>query len=202
MLIIGLCGGSGSGKSIVAEYFSKYNVPSIDADAVYRDLLYPGSDLMKKLIAEFGSDIANEDGKLDRKRLSEIVFSDSGRLAALPKLNAITHTAIISETEKRILKLGSLGHKAVIFDAPQLFESNFDKKCDLIIGVGADSEIRLKRIMERDGISKEAAMRRIGSQLDDDYIRERSDYFLMNNTSKEDLFANLSEIKDIILKEI
>ena len=197
--IIGLCGGSGSGKGAVSHAFSSLGIPSIDADAVYRDLTAKGSPLLETLKNEFGADIITDDGELDRKRLSALVFSESGRSKLLPVLNSITHSAVIAETLRRIESLRESGVPAVIFDAPQLFESGFDKSCDVIIAVIADKEKRIERIIKRDMISRERALARIDSQLSDQYLIERSHYTIINNGSEDDLKKEVVFVAEKIL---
>lgn len=197
MLIIGLCGGSGSGKGTVAELFLKHGIPSIDADAVYRELTARGAQLLNMLSDEFGADILSENGELDRKKLSSIVFSNPEKLRLL---NSITHSEIIKETERRIKKYESEGFSAVIFDAPLLFESGFDQKCDVIISVTAPIELRIERLVSRDGINAEAARKRISSQLSDGYLREHSDYVIENSGDIFELKEKTDKLVKIILK--
>ena len=202
MYIIGLCGTSGSGKGLVSQYFNSQGIPAIDADAVYRELLYPNSPLIKELSAEFGADIITKDGELDRIKLSGIVFSQNGRKTALPRLNAIAHRAIIAEVERKISDLEERGCAAVIFDAPQLFESGFDKQCDYIIGVGASESVRLMRIMRRDGISEADALGRIRSQLCDSFFEKNCDVFVHNNGTEAEFFEKIKSIYMNIKGEI
>lgn len=200
MLIIGLCGGSGSGKGTVAQRFERYNIPSIDADLVYRELLENKGELLFELREAFGESILDERGMLDRKRLSEIVFSAEHKDECLPMLNRITHSAVIAETERRIEILKDTGVPAVIFDAPLLFESGFDKRCDTIIAVLADTETRLNRIMARDSITREFALARISVQLPDSFLEERADHIIVNNGSLAELDAQVSAIAEKIFE--
>lgn len=180
MLIIGLCGGSGSGKGTVSAFFAKKGIPSIDTDLVYRDLTSSRTQLVMDLASEFGNDIISKSGSLDRKALAGKVFSDKSGLL-LSRLNKITHTSILDETEKRISLFEKQSFNAVIVDAPLLFESKFDEKCDLIIAVIADKDSRIERIVQRDGIDKNAAIRRIDSQISDEVLKQRVDYVIENN---------------------
>ena len=202
MYIIGLSGTTGSGKSEACRIFANLGFPIIDADAVYRDLLYPSSPLINKLSAEFGKAIVDENGGLNRAALADIVFSVDGRHTHLPRLNAITHTAILEETEKRITELEKNGYRYVIFDAPQLFESGFDKKCDTVVVVIANVEIRLQRIMERDGITEQKAMARINSQLSDKQLTSMADHTIINNGTRDELQESVAVVAKKIFNEV
>lgn len=197
MIIIGLCGGSGAGKGTVDNCFFKHGIPSIDTDAVYRELTVRGSYLLNILSEAFGKDILNERGELDRKKLSALVFSDPAKHKLL---NSITHSEILNEAERRIRKYESEGYPAVICDAPLLFESGFDKKCDIIIAVTAPLDVRIERLVRRDGISPEAARQRILSQLPDEYLEKHSDFVINNNGDLANVQAQIDSLVKIILK--
>ncbi len=201
MITIGLCGGSGSGKGAVCKLFEPYNIPAIDADKVYSDLIRPGSELLSKLVTQFGSSILSNRGELNRKSLSDIVFADSSGEQLL-KLNSITHSSIIKEAAKMIAVHKANGARAVIFDAPLLFESGFDKKCDVTIAVIANRTLRAKRIIERDRITENEAYKRICAQSSDDFLKEHADYIIINNGSIEDLRKEVSSIAEKILTEV
>ena len=199
MTVIGLCGGSGSGKGTVARFFEGYGIPSIDADAVYRDITVPGGELIEKLALTFGTAILDENGGLNRAALAKIVF-DPANKTELDKLNKITHEFVIRETVRRINAFESEGYEFVIFDAPLLFESGFNEKCGIIVSVVADKNVRIKRITARDGITPERAEARIASQLSDEYLIERSDFVIYNNGSEQELSAQVASIANKILK--
>ena len=192
--IVGLCGGSGSGKGTVAKLFSEYGIPSVDTDAVYHEITSSPSPCLDALVLEFGKTILSLDGALDRKKLSSIVFFGEDSENKRKKLNTIAHKYVLDKT-REILSLYELGGaKAALVDAPLLFESCFDRECDLIISVVADKDVRIKRIIHRDGIDENGAKRRIDSQLTDEYLKAKSDFVIENS-------GNLLELKDKI-KEI
>ncbi len=202
MIIIGLCGNSGSGKSTVCKIFSKYGIPSIDADMVYRELTTPNAKLTKKLSERFGNEILNDDLSLNRRALSKIVFSDDS-CELLKELNKITHSSVIEETKKRIGALAENGENAVIFDAPLLFESGFDKECDLIISVCADREEKINRIIMRDNVTREMAVKRIEAQLSEDFLKQNSDFVINSGENYPDAEIQIKEIiKNIFNNEV
>lgn len=197
MLIIGLCGGTGSGKGTVADLFKIYAVPSIDSDKLYHELTGRNCPLTLKLAEIFGESVIGADGSLNRKALSSIVFAP-GNENALQTLNSVTHRAIIEESEKIIDKHRASGAPAVIFDAPLLFESGFNEKCDVIVSVIADDRLRMARIMRRDSIDEQMARRRIQSQKSNEFLIRNSDYVIINNGD----FTALKDEVDRVAKNI
>ena len=164
MKIIGLCGGSGSGKGAVARIFSSFGILHIDTDRVYHEITSHPSECLDALVAEFGIEIA-PDGALDRARLREIVFSEPSSNEKLRRLNRISHKFVIAEIELLIENYKANGAKGVLIDAPLLFESGLDGRCEKVIAVTASKEVRIARIMLRDGITLDAARKRISAQL-------------------------------------
>lgn len=177
--ILGLTGGSGSGKGYVAHKFEKFGIYSIDTDLVYREISIPGTQCLDELTRRFGEKILAPDGRLDRRALAPIVFSDGEKLS---ELNRITHKYILAETRRRIDIERGKGAYAVIIDAPVLFESRFNVYCDYTIGVLCDTETRLNRIIERDGITEEAALQRISSQKPNRFFIDRCDFLIYNGS--------------------
>ncbi len=197
--IVGLCGGSGSGKGTVAEIFSVFGIPSVDTDRVYHELTVKKTPCLDALVEEFGENILAENGSLDRKKLAEIVFSEGAGGVKRQALNKITHKFVLDTTRDILKEYESLGVTCALVDAPLLFESGFDKECDYIIAVVADTDVRIKRIMERDGISENAATLRIKTQLPDSYLVSRSDFIVNNGTSLDELEKQVSEIANKLL---
>jgi len=199
MKIIGLTGGSGAGKSLVCEAFLKFNIKSIDTDKISREVVADkSSECLRELAENFSRDILKENGELDRKKLADIAFSSKENHA---ELNKITHKYILNECKGIILDTQNSGAKSVIIDAPMLFESGFDKNCDVIISVIADSDKRIKRITKRDSITKEQAELRIKNQKSDGFFIENSDFVIYNNSSYDDIYIQVSKINNIIFEE-
>ena len=199
MKVIGLCGGSGSGKGVVSSFFAHRGIPAIDTDAVYRELVSGDTPCTRALSDEFGKEIISIDGSVNRALLAKIVFTGENCDYKLKKLNSITHKFILDETRKRLSSFKAKGYLAAIVDAPVLFESGFDKECDLVISVVADSSIRVNRIIARDNINVEAAMARITKQLSNDELIVRSNFVIENNSDLQSLEKKVNEIADLIL---
>ena len=201
MKVIGLTGPSGSGKTLFCRLAESFGVRSINADEVYHQLLVPPSPCLDEIVSAFGNNILNTDGRLDRQKLGGIVFSDSERLS---RLNEITHKFVKSEFRIIIHDMMLQNEKAVIVDAPTLFESGFDKECDVTLCLLSDINSRRQRIIDRDGISGERAEKRISAQHEDSFYISRSDYVIKNNGSEEDLKNNITSFLqsiNVITKE-
>ena len=194
MLTVGLTGPTGAGKGTVASLFARYGVPSIDTDAVYHSLVNRPSSLVDRLASEFGKEILTVDGALDRKKLAPIVFSDKSKLETL---NAITHSAVIEETERIIAEISATGAKAVTVQVPLMFESGYDKKCDTVVCVVAATDVRVSRICKRDGCTEEIAKNRIKNQKEIDFYIANSDEKVYNNG-----YENIEEQILPILKKL
>lgn len=177
MLIIGLTGQTGAGKSTVSEILEKYGCYHIDADKVAHEILENDKEVQKKLKERFGEDITDKSGKIDRKILAARAFADKDSTLAL---NAITHPAVNNEIQNIILKQKEYGTKAVIIDAIALFESGEAKICDYTVAVTAPREIRLERITARDKISVSRANERINAQKDESFFTLNADYIINN----------------------
>ncbi|HEX2939112.1 MAG TPA: dephospho-CoA kinase [Ruminiclostridium sp.] len=190
MFVLGVTGPSGAGKSLAAQHFIKLGFAHIDADKSARVVVGPGSSCLSQLAREFGKEIINADGSLDRKKLASLAFS-GGRV---DDLNRITHPFILEEIKSELNKLAESGVSYTVLDAPTLFESGSDKFCDRIMSVLANKELRIKRIMNRDGISFEKAAERVGAQPDDEFYKDRSDFVVSSDSGEKELFAGVEQV--------
>ena len=196
MIIIGLCGRSGSGKSTVGNYLKNVGFDYIDSDLIAREVVAPSSPCLNELVNSFGEKILLENGELNRSVLRDISFSSPDKLATLTK---ITHYYILKEIDSRIQSFKRKNSRAVIIDAPLLFEANLDKKCDKIIAVIADKEICLARIMSRDNLSPEAAEKRLSSQKSNEFLIANADCIIENNTTKDELISKIETVIDKVI---
>lgn len=180
MLRIGLTGPTGAGKGTAAKSFLRHGIPSIDTDKVYHDLLIPPSACLDELVRRFGEGILAPDGSLDRRALAVRVF-DEGDERDHDDLNHITHRYVLDMVRACCAGLEKAGVRAVLVDAPLLYESGFDRECDYVLAVLADRNVRKTRIMARDGLTSEAADSRMNAQQPDDFFTSRADAVLYNN---------------------
>lgn len=190
MLIIGVTGGSGSGKSKLCESLAKLGVYVIDADIVSRKILERGSPALDEVVNSFGKAILHPNGSLNRKKLGNIVFSNPNKLDLL---NKITHKHIIASI---MYELRKKNPEVAAIDAAVLFESGMDKMCDFIVTVSADLELRVKRIILRDEIDEKSARLRINAQNGDEFYMSKSNYVVEN---KENLDMDMVALE--ILKK-
>lgn len=195
MRIIGLTGGSGTGKGTFAALLRDKGAGWVDADAVYRRLCAENREMLHELDTAFGG-VLDETGALDRKKLASIVFADPDKLKML---NGITLPYIRAASLDEMRAQGDCPF--VLYDAPTLYEVGADDLCERIIGVLADTEVRIKRIMARDGLDETAARARIGAQPDADFYRARCDYIVENNGGIADLQQQADAIFENLAKE-
>ncbi len=170
--VIGLTGATGSGKSTAALTAKAWGCYVIDADQVAREALAKGSACLKALAEVFGQDILNEDGTCRRRVLAQRAFADKQQTE---RLNRLTHPWIIRRIEEYIEVYRQKGDGWILLDAPLLYESGGDRLCDKVIAMTAPQEIRLERIQQRDGLTREEALQRMRAQPEDTFYTSRAD---------------------------
>lgn len=185
MTVIGLTGGTGSGKTSALYALRSLGAEIIDCDELYHELLETNDALTAEIGARFEGVVT--DGKLDRRALGRIVFANE---KALAELNAITHGFVRDEVAARLKKWSDEGKKLAAVDAIALFESRIGELCDWVVGITAPPDVRVKRITARDGVSEESARLRIAAQKPDSWFEERCDYVLKNDGGTAEEFEN------------
>lgn len=195
IMVVGLTGQTGAGKSTVSKIFEENGFSIINADIVARQVVEKGTPCLNELAEFFGKDVLKSDGTLDRSRLAEIVFSDKAKLETL---DTIIYPYITGEILRQIRRFSSTGHKFILLDAPTLFESRADDFCEIIISVLADADIRENRIVKRDGLTHEQAIHRMNSQLDEEFFITHSDYIIHNNDDLDKVNRISKEVSDKI----
>ena len=195
VMVVGLTGQTGAGKSTVSKVFSANGFAVINADLIARTVVEPGTNCIAEIEDFFGSEIINPDKTLNRKLLASIVFSDKTKLETL---NTIIYPYITDEILRQINRYSKNGEKLILLDAPTLFESRADDFCEIIISVLAEPELRKKRIIIRDNLTSEQAQKRMNSQLDEDFFVSHSDYIIQNNGNIDSVNEMAKEISDKI----
>ena len=189
MKVIGLTGGTGSGKSTVAAYLEKKGCIIIDADKISRDLTKPGGEALEPIRRRFGADVFFEDGSLDRKKLGGIVLSDDAKLRSLEEITTDIVIKKILEKVEHLKKNGFNG--TVILDAPLLFECGMKDCTDENWLVTCDLENRIQRLIDRDGISRQSILDRMANQLSDEQKRMMADRVIENSGSLTELYSRI-----------
>lgn len=197
MKILGLTGGSGTGKSAACTAFARLGCGVIDADATYRTLCDTCEPMLKEIQNVFG-DVFSTEGKLDRKKLGAIVFADAQKLQ---QLNAITHPYIRQAARDAFAAYNKRGCLLCIYDAPVLFEGQMETLCDKTCAVLAARNTRIARIVARDAITEEYAALRIDAQKDDAFYRERCDYVVQNDADLDTLYTQVRKIYEDMVRK-
>lgn len=198
MIVIGLTGGIGTGKSTVSDYLKEKGCFIIDADALSREMTKKGKPAIKEIAIAFGNQLIDEDGNLDRKALGKIVFNDKKKL---DMLQAIITNKVVECVEKSISTMKTENYSGiVVIDAPLLFECGMEHMSDENWLVTANLDVRLERVKKRDGLSEEEIISRINNQMSQEDKEKKSNCVLNNSGSLGELYSqidkNLERIQD------
>ena len=199
MLIVGLTGGIGAGKSSVARLLAGHGAAVVDVDALGREIIAPGGSAVQAVLERFGSDLAGPDGGIDRPALASIVFNDHDELAAL---NEISHPAINELLDERIESIGEAGATdVVVLDMAVLTESTLGRNTrfpyEIVVTVEAPPDIRLERLIER-GMTSDDAKARLASQATDEQRRDVSNFVIGNGGGSDELADATTKLWDAL----
>ncbi len=192
-MISGLTGMSGAGKSTVCKVFAENGFDVIDCDLSAREVVLPGKPALTELGERLSPELIKNDGTLDRRMTSELIFHDSEKRALF---NKIIYPYITYNISEKVRNSGTL----VLLDAPTLFEAQLDFMCDIIVSVVADIETCVERITRRDNIPAELARARLSSQHDAEFYRTRSGFCIENNDTELELRAISERISQEIIR--
>jgi dephospho-CoA kinase len=191
MLNVALTGNIAAGKSAVAELFRRWGATVLDADAIVREVQAPGGPVMRQIVDRFGAAVVRPDGSLDRAGLRRIVMADAGAREALER---IVHPAVYARRAELAAEAAARGDRIVVSDIPLLFESGDAGAFDAVVLVDAPEPVRLRRLMERRGLSETEAWGMIRAQLPASAKRARSDYVIDNDGDLAALKRAASEV--------
>lgn len=193
MKVLGVTGGTGSGKTVVCRMLKEQGGKIIDADKITRKLQEPGQTVYNEIKAAFGTDVIAPDGTIDRKKLGAIVFTDRRQRGIL---NGIVHTRVSQEIKERIKKYREQGDVPfAVLDVPIPVEEGFFDTADCIWAVVANDDLRIARLMGRMGISEEEAALRISAQMTNREYEAIADVTILNEAGTE-------ELKKLVLFEL
>ena len=183
MLILGLTGNIGCGKSSLSTIFRDNSIDIVDADIIARQI-YDDENLLKKVYDTFGTNIKNKDGSLNRKALGRIVFNDDEKLI---QLNKLTHPVIRENVTNQIEEYKKQNKKIIVLDAALLIESDYLNVVDKLLVITCDEDIQIERIKKRDNCSTEEALSRIKSQMSQENKVKYADYVIDNSGTIDEL---------------
>jgi dephospho-CoA kinase len=191
MLMVGLTGGIGSGKSEVSRLLAERGAVVVDADLVAREVVQPGSVGLARVVEEFGEDVRTADGALDRPALGKRVFADP---AALARLNAIVHPLVGHRTAELVEQARSSGAPLVVHDVPLLVENDLGSMYDAVVVVAASPQTQVDRLVRLRGMDEQEARQRIDAQAPLADKLAIADHVLDNDGSLEDLAGQVDEL--------
>ena len=184
MLTIGLTGGIGSGKSVVADLLRQQGAAIIDADRLGHEAYTPNSEAWRQVVAAFGETILTAEGEIDRRKLGAIVFSDP---AELERLNGIMHPLMAAMVQQRKTQLSADSVDVAVVEAAVLFEAGWETLVDEVWSTIAPVDVVIERLRERNGLSAEEASKRINSQMSPEERIRRSDVVIENSSDLAEL---------------
>ena len=193
-LVVGLTGMSGAGKSTVCSVFAENGFEIIDCDLCSREIAEPGMSALNELSERLSPELIREDGSLDRRKTAELIFNDPEKRALF---NKIIYPYITYNIAEKLRRAG----KYSLLDAPTLFEARLELLCGSIVSVTADISVCAERITARDNIPRELAEARLRSQHSAEYYRERCDYCLENNGTREQLYSAAERVARLLKGE-
>lgn len=192
MVVVGLTGGIGSGKSTVARELAERGAVVIDADRIARRLLEPDGDAFSAVVARFGSDVLAPDGTIDRSRLAQLVFADA---EALGDLNRLTHPLVGAEIGRRLEEARELGARFVVLDVPLLVEGGRDRyPVDVVVVVDAPETVALERLVVGRGMDREDARARMARQATREERLAVADVVVENSGDRASLEAQVDRL--------
>jgi dephospho-CoA kinase len=191
-LILGVTGGIASGKTTVVKMLNALGAPFVDLDVIARQVVEPEKPAWKEVVGYFGKQVLRNDGNLDRKRLSNIVFQDREKRG---KLEGFTHPYIFEEFFEQVDELAEQNPEAIIqVDVPLLFELNIEYMFHKILLIYIPEELQIKRLAAREGISREGAANMLKAQLSIDKKVGQADFMIHNEKPLEEVLIEVEEL--------
>ncbi|GAA4079462.1 dephospho-CoA kinase [Amphibacillus indicireducens] len=193
--IVGLTGSIATGKSTVAALFAREEIPIVDADLIARQVIEPGQRAYDQVVQAFGHEILAHDQSINRVKLGQMIFNDQKKRA---QLNQIVHPVIIEQLIEDRDRLIKAGHPLIVLDIPLLYELDLAKLVDRVVVVYSTTENQLIRLMARDQLSEREAQQRIDTQISIDEKKQRADYIIDNNGTKQQTETQFHQLLEIL----
>ena len=191
MITIGITGGVGAGKSTVLDFLAeKYQAYVMKADEIGHLVMEPGQECYEPVIALFGKQIIKDDKTIDCRQVSDVVFSHPDMLE---RLNEIIHPAVKRYIRRQLELKRQQGQKICVVEAALLLEDHYQEFCDTIWYIHTDQEIRIRRLMENRGYTREKSISIIASQAPEEFFRANADYVVVNNTDLKETWQQIEE---------
>ena len=191
MITIGITGGVGAGKSTVLDFLAeKYQAYVMKADEIGHLVMEPGQECYEPVIALFGKQIIKDDKTIDRRQVSDVVFSHPDMLE---RLNEIIHPAVKRYIRRQLELKRQQGQKICVVEAALLLEDHYDAFCDKVWYSHTDQEIRIERLMSSRGYTREKAENIIARQATEGFFREHADYIIQNNGDLDETWRQIEE---------
>lgn len=199
MLVIGVTGGIGCGKSEVCRILERLGAKVIDADAIAREITDKDAKVIAQIRKTFGEEVFSPEGKLNRRKLAQIVFSNK---TALEKLNRIVHPRVFKITEKELAGARKSGiYKLAVINAALIYEVGMEKNLDLVVVVSASLNRRIERLTQRNGMTEAEILARINVQMPLQEKVKRADYVIENDGTLAQLETKVKELYEELTKE-
>ena len=191
MIVFGLTGNTGTGKTTVADALRRRGIPVVDADQIAREIVHSGETALEEIVSAFGDEYLDDDGELRRQKLGRLIFGDK---EARAKLEAITHPRIALRARDQLDEYTASGETMAVYDSAILVETGLAKAFSALVVVYAEPDEQLDRIMTRDGLSRRDAQQRVNAQLSLSEKMRLADYVVENTGSLADLESRVARL--------
>lgn len=199
-IVIGITGGIGTGKSTVADIFESHNIKVLKADNIAKELMATNTEIIDQIIKQFGTESYLENGSINTVYISNLVFNNENPESTnnLNQLNQIVHPVVIQWIIDSVEKLVESGEKLIVVESALIYEAELDEGFDYIILVDCSDDVRISRVMQRNGLTKEQVMDRINSQISQTEKKGAADFVIDNSADLEKLKENVEFLIKIL----
>lgn len=199
MIKVAITGSAGAGKTLVCNRFKRLGFDVIFLDALAREAVAPGSVALKNITGHFGERVLDPSGMLNRKVLRQIMINDAQEKKIIERF---IHPKITELMNRQISEAENRGETMILVEVPLLFEKRIEKQFQVVILVAADQDVKVKRLMDRDSISRSDALGLLNVQMTDDQKRNRADFVIENNGSINEVFGSVDRVFKIFQAKV